>query len=216
MGGSGTFDSNTFIWFTLCLQLHKYSLRPKWCCQALGRFCPAQGLPTVTLIHSLPLKDPVHIILSSIWLFIHQSLPLTTNLSEPSSKWIYQRCRYLRGKGVPFQEFVKTVIWKKKRSPAYCTYAGQANGAHLLYIPYRVFQTLSKQVSVQPALYTSPSSCFLCVRIYLSSALPLLLPYVVPAALLYCSPSSPLHSYVAFYAIKLQASFSHRGRQMVH
>lgn len=129
--------------------------RPKWCCQALRRFCPARGLPIVTLMYSLPLKDPFHMVLSSIWLFIHQSLPLTTNISEPSSKRIYQTYGYLRGKGVP-KSLSKVASGK---SPTYCSYAGQASGAQLLYTLYRVFQTLSKQVSFQPALYTSPKSC---------------------------------------------------------
>lgn len=74
---------------------------------------------------------------------------------------------------------------RKEAQPIAPTQEKQVEHSYYIFF-MTVFQTLSKQVSFQPALYTSPNTSFLCIRIHLSSAPSYPLPYVVPAALLYC------------------------------
>lgn len=115
-------------------------------------------------------------------LTVIQPPPLTTSLNPAAiTEWIYQMCGSLRGKGV--SEFVKTGIWEKKRGPTHCSYTGKEHSYYIFYMT--VFQALSKQVSFQPALYTSPNTLFLCIRIHLGLALSVLCP---KWSLQLCSP----------------------------
>lgn len=110
-----------------------------------------------------------------IYLTIHPSVtPLTTSLNPAASiKWIYQMCGYLRGKGVS-KSLSKLAAGKRKEAqPIAPTQEKQVEHSYIFYMTD--FQALSKQVSFQPAFYTSPNTCFLCIRIHLSSALSYLL-----------------------------------------
>lgn len=149
-----------------------------------------QILPIVTLMCSLPLqRDIPHNFI--IYLTIQPSVtPLITSLNPAASiKWIYQMCGYLRGKG-DSKSFSKPASGKRKEDQAIAP-TQEKQVEHSYYIFYTPgFQALSKQVNFQPALYTSPNTCFLRVRIHLSSVRSYLLPSVAPAAF-YCSSSSP-------------------------
>lgn len=162
-------------------------------------------------MHTLPLKDTFHIILSlSIWPFIHQSLP--HNISEPI-KWILSDMWVSQDKGV--KEFVKTGIWEKK--PNLLLLHRRSNWTTLT-----VFSTWQSSTHHESRWDFSlpfthlPTPAFFARESTLAQLFPVLWPMW---SLQLCStvPSSlPLPLKWPPKPIKIQAHFDHRGREIVH